>query len=547
MKSVIRGVVACLCMIGTCEAAIASTTVRYTTVVVPVRTGPLPPRHNTGEPSLYLQCDGNPAHMSDAEKFARFMGAITLLGLFAPRPEVPEPGKRLFAEKGVDACTQLIGGAETPKKIAPENNGLRRLPLILARAAHQIEAKNYPAAIADVQKARDEAGALHLVGDPYFDRSMGLSFNQMEATALMRTGDAQAARKVGLRGLSAMPYSYIALITASNYAGFNPTGDPAEDAYFTAIDRLIGVGAMVHATRLELLGHYAEAASLREAIRVRGKQLETGKASNFYAALCAVTLGLAGQWDLAKTRADEARKGVDDADTAGKPDVLKAAILENLDFFQLQRLAHDGHMADARRNFAARSQWPSVSAGAVSAMIDMLRQGATPDELTGALAQSREATFAANRQKGMAQLLQSDTDNKSLFNHIIAYTKIDEYERQSKAVWDTKGSDIISDKPYLDTQMWVLSTAKIQPIWGIVAPDALLLHAALQAKARGFKGFIYSQDPRQLGFAFVLFGNRGDAAMSDQFYLDADAVIAELQQIIPSPAELEIRRAKREK
>ena len=41
------------------------------------------------------------------------------------------------------------------------------------------------------------------------------------------------------------------------------------------------------------------------------------------------------------------------------------------------------------------------------------------------------------------------------------------------------------------------------------------------------------------------FGNPGDAAMPAQLYLDADAVIAELRQVIPSPDELKARQAKR--
>ena len=78
-------------------------------------------------------------------------------------------------------------------------------------------------------------------------------------------------------------------------------------------------------------------------------------------------------------------------------------------------------------------------------------------------------------------------------------------------------------------------------------PDAVMLHAALMAKARGFKGFIHFMNPRMPTMALIMFGNTGDAEMSAPFYCDADAVIAELRQIIPSPEELEARRKARAK
>jgi hypothetical protein len=48
----------------------------------------------------------------------------------------------------VEACTRLI---DDPQK--GEHNVIRRLPLILARAAHRIEAKDFSGAAADVGKA----------------------------------------------------------------------------------------------------------------------------------------------------------------------------------------------------------------------------------------------------------------------------------------------------------------------------------------------------------------------------------------------------------
>lgn len=519
----------------------------YTTIIVPVRTGPVAPPHNSGQRSLYLQCDGKPAIMSDTEKFARLMGAITLLGIFAPRPEVAEPGARLFAEAGVEACSALIDGADQPEHVSADHNILRRVPLILARAAHQIEAKNYTAAIADVHKARDEAAAAHLVGNPYFDRSMGLSFDQLESIALVLSGDATAARDLSLRHARAMPYSFFGLASANAYAWANTIGDPIEDSYNAALDRLTLSGPIIHASRLEFLGRFEEAATLREITLANLMELRTDAKPTIFWVQSAIALAMAGQWDLAKTRADQARKGIDDADTAGKPDQFKDQVIECLDFFQILVLAHDGKIEDARRNFAARSAWSHVGTGAVLAETEILRKDARPEQLFGALAVGRDKLQADLRQHTQAQMLKRIADNQVVFGEIISYAQIDQYEQLSKPVWNTDKSAIIAANPALNSSFWPLSTRAIPTAWSITRPDALLLHAALQAKARGYKGFVYSQNAGLSGSADVLFGNPGEPTMPPQLYLDADAVIAELRQVIPSPTELAARRAEREK
>ena len=77
--------------------------------------------------------------------------------------------------------------------------------------------------------------------------------------------------------------------------------------------------------------------------------------------------------------------------------------------------------------------------------------------------------------------------------------------------------------------------------------DAQVLHSALVAKARGYKGFMLLNGTTVDDTALVMFGNAGDPDMPAMLYLDADAVIAELRQVIPSPEELEVRIKEREK
>ena len=111
--------------------------------------------------SAYVQCDGQPNNVTGGETAARFIGAVTLLGIFAPPPEAADASKRKFGAAGVAACSTLLAGDKQ------EGNPARRVGLFLGRAIHQIEAKNYDAAIADVALARQAANAAGLMSDLY--------------------------------------------------------------------------------------------------------------------------------------------------------------------------------------------------------------------------------------------------------------------------------------------------------------------------------------------------------------------------------------------
>ena len=87
-----------------------------------------------------MQCDGNPNNMSAGELVVRLVTITAIVGLLAPSPEQPDASKRQFGEAGVAACTELLEG---PKR---EGNAERRIPLILARALHRIEARDYASA-----------------------------------------------------------------------------------------------------------------------------------------------------------------------------------------------------------------------------------------------------------------------------------------------------------------------------------------------------------------------------------------------------------------
>jgi len=73
------------------------------------------PAHAADKPgSLHVQCDGQPNNVTSGETAARLLGAVTLLGLFAPGPEMPDASKRKFGEAGVAVCQGEGGLTATP-------------------------------------------------------------------------------------------------------------------------------------------------------------------------------------------------------------------------------------------------------------------------------------------------------------------------------------------------------------------------------------------------------------------------------------------------
>lgn len=487
--------------------------------------------------SLYLRCDGKPNNMTDGESFARFLGAITLLGIFAKSPEAADPSKRLFGEEGVGACTQLIDGEDA------EKNGVRRLPLILARALHQIEAKNYEAAIADVDKARGEASDIGLTGNPYFDRSMGLSFDNIEAEARLRLGDPLGAQKVSLGRLAHAQYSFVPLVFARDYSDYMHELTPlAEKATIAQIRITTPFGLGSYADKLEEVGRFAEAAQKREALIEFVEGLKPENVSSIYYARAAVSHALAGEWDRAPERADFARANLAQRRSNGVAEDNESTVIEVLDLYDLLRLAHGGDTDKARLQFAARSQWLGPSFGDVMEANRRLREGATPDQLFGALSKTPEQMWEERRDNLMATKLQKDTDNKTLFNQIVPYAKIDEFEAQSKTTWRVEKSKMMLKKPSEKTGLWgIYTTGNPQTRF-----DSVVLHAALQAQARGKQGFVISMtSERSLTIGVTRFLDRDELKGDDSLFVDAADAISELREVIPDPDELKRRRKAR--
>lgn len=493
--------------------------------------------------SLYVQCDGFPNNMTTGETAARLLGAVTLIGLLAPPPESADASKRKFGAEGITACTSILDGEKA------EGNPRRRIPLILARALHRIEEKNYDAAIADVDKARAEADAAQLTADPYFNRSMGLSFDRIEAAALVRQNRVPDAMRVSLAGVPKHRFSLMPLVGFKTYAEMAPLGSDADIDRAMALARVAPGSVKEAAGRLEELSRFEESAKMRADLVAYqgagrdkdGKELPPNTRS---VAALALAQALAGQWDAAAASADRAR----DIDKAlvgdGKPENMEIRLQasEVLDLYDVLLLAHQGNVEGARRKFTARTQWLAPSLGAVMATNRLLYDGAAAADRTGQLAKPAAELWADRAAAKRAELLAKDGDNKTLFQLIEPYVSNAAFEAQSRQVWKTDKSKMFLKRDPGEGD----ADSKIAFLYGVspdVAFDAMLLHAALDAKAQGKKGFTFYPLIDKYLAGIVRAGDPGEAAMPPSLFLDADEVIAALSPAIPDPVTLKARRA----
>lgn len=488
--------------------------------------------------SLHVQCDGKPNNMTTAESAARLVGIVALVGLLAPPPESADASKRKQGTEGVAICSLLIEGEQK------EGNPQRRVQLILARALHHIEANSFEAALADAKLARSEAQAAGLMADPYYARSAGRAFDLVEGAALFRMGQAPRAVEATVRGTSPAKHSVIAVFTAPTY-GFALGGTSAADLPILEWRaRNFPLTAGGYADRLEELGRFEEAAGAREALASFDAAVEDDGRDSALIARAALSHALAGNWESAAARAGEARANFEKRKAGGKPDKNASDYVEVMDLYGIAEAMRAGDLKGARRLFGARSQWVAASFGAVVEMNRRLRLGASPDELIGGLAPDPDALWTDYLKAKTAAVRSGDGDNKSLYGMLPDAVPASSYESLARAAWRTDKSSMIVKRKPKDAAKSKLELMFNQFASPAAVYEAYRLHAALTARARGHQGFVMIPIPVQdyLAAGFLT-GNRGDPGLDPPLFNDAEQVIAELSEIIPSPEMIRARRA----
>jgi hypothetical protein len=180
--------------------------------------------------------------------------------------------------------------------------------------------------------------------------------------------------------------------------------------------------------------------------------------------------------------------------------------------------------------FAARERWLNVPVPTVARIGAALREGASPAELTGALARDPVA-LRAEALSGDLGRRTSDETLPSLYRIIRPYLSPGSYASLAKTV------NVASPSKFMPVKQ---DARRGEPVamgaGGVAAGEALLLHSALVAKARGKSAFAILPPRTSLISARVLFENPAEAKLPAAAFFDADAVVAALgPRFVPPP------------
>jgi tetratricopeptide (TPR) repeat protein len=502
---------------------------RVACVVASIAVVAIPTQAAARAPSVFLRCDGKPAHMSDGERAARVLAITAVIGLLIPGPEQENDTERLSGVAGAAACSTAL---------STEGDPIRRIELTLARAIHDIEANDSNNALADSQTALELSQSYS--NDTYFARSLGLSVWEVRSAALLsakRYSDAEAA---AYKMADAAPWDVINQLNAWPLAGLTDNRNQQFEDFLRRLAKLWNGAEKYYAMRLEWNGKFREAAGSYAAImdvtRGAGFVNPSTDPSAYWKAKEANAFMMAGDRARAEQRFREATAlnetlASQHAMNAGQTIAMTD---ELLGFYKILSLTSDGKLAEARAAFLQRPRWNAASVASVSWATDRLRQGVPASELLGPLAKSG----AQIRQAILDDDQLSERDGKKLgrrlFSHMRPLMRASEFGG-SKALWRVDRSRyLVAKKGELaDAPYEVINTFDI---YGIPSSYAVLMHAALLAQSRGKQGFVVVGERKATDTIAVLFGNRGEPGTPDELLIDASSVIRDLQSDFPQPA-----------
>ena len=509
--------------------AVAGAAVHYTYVpiYIPASRPAGPPPLDNKPGSAFVRCDGLPAHQTPAELAARIVVIMATAGLSGPG-EMADARKRAHGDDGVAACVEAL---------ATEADPIRRVQLTLGEAAHQIEAGHFDAALTSAASVDALAGPR--AGETAYRRGLRLSGLELQAAALVRLGRPEDAAKVALEMAGDEPWDVTVQGRAARFVDLSDDDGPERKAFFAHYGRLEPGALTDRARAQEWHGDWRGAAeSLEGLIDVyRGFALAKPGPQPALRAKAALDRALAGDLaaseDLAAATRAELQDEIDSGLALSNQNVVAEAT-ELLDLRQVVISLESGLTAQARTAFAARSLWLAAGPGVMAALTDRLRAGADVAQRTGALASDGATVRAEARRRAVAAMTSTGDPTKAepwLWSAIRGYLTDDFYKSWDHGVWKTDKSPFLAKKTGKQTVAG--DFLFVGPSNGPPAGEALLMHAALLARARGEPGFVIFPRRQYANGAWVRFGKSGDPGLPSVAWQDASEVISALSDRFP--------------
>ncbi len=482
-----------------------------------------PPKPDGKPGSAFLQCDGQPKIITVGEALADVVLITGTLGLFHPG-ERGDVNKRLEGEPGVVACDRAL---------TENTTSLRKAQLVLARAIHHIEAKQYDAALADLETVATTAGAQ--AEEPGFKESLGLTTMELRAAVLVREGKAAEASQVAMSMAAAAPYDVNNLARAQRYLLITPnlTADKAQ--YLDQLVKMMPEGLVERSSAHEWAGDFAAAADDMAALIDLDNGVWPDQAPPIGPTIRrSIQLALAGDVAQSDALANAAQGAIDSETPKGKIDESQASnFQESLDFRGIAVLAAKGQFAQARAAFKSRSRWLGPWAPEVAYLTEKLRLGAPSAELTGALARDPDEIRAEALETYIAHCIgvgpEREANQATLYGAVRPYINSSDYRPLGWIAWQANNSRLLHARTGKEFFQGEMITMIGQPPNQLVPEsEAILLHAAVIAKARGVQGFVIVPKRQRLDTIVVRFGNAGDPGFPKTAFLEEGRVIENL-------------------
>lgn len=476
--------------------------------------------------SPFILCDGRTGHVGLAATLGRLVLLTATAGLSEVATATNDETRRLNGAAAAKACDAALD---------QEHDNLRRAQLATAKAVHLMEAGSLDDALAAARSVGAAAGPL--AQEWGYQRTFAPRTLLLEAAIQVRRKDAEAAQAAAVRAISLAPYDVALAKLGARYLTLTSTFDADKDRALTQAGTLLPELIPTRAGALVKQGRFSDAyAALTAAEDINVPFFDDLPTQEFdaYRALLLALADRGPESDALATKVQDSLSALSGTAFMVQHASVVAGASEILSMRSILRDAANGHGKEARATFRAHGPWLLAPSEVVPTVVDRLRTGAQPDELTGTLAETGDAIELRYRTQRLAAL----SDPKAVaieYRQPFYYASTAEFARASGATWK------VGEKPkfllkHTKDQLAATDVLDTLPsVDGLPAGEAILLQAALIAKTRGQQGFVLKIGRHSIAITALRFGNIGTPGIPALFAFNADTVIADISPHIPQP------------
>jgi hypothetical protein len=329
-------------------------------------------------------------------------------------------------------------------------------------------------------------------------------------------------------------------LRSARYVSLTDSYGPDEQAYWAALVRAFPDALLSRAEARERIGDFAGAAhDMDEALALYSSLKDVRMPASY--ARDAIDHAILGETEKAQAALATARAQSDALSAEGRDPNIVAATGETLDFYAILDEARHGQIKAARIEFAGRSHWAYVQPSMLDRMADILRVGATKDEVIGTLVKPAGSFSAEARARRAKILADGGTDGKARYLAIRDLAPRNSFASFTSNLWSSGPSHYAAKTPDPKWQATMVDVLRTNT--GVAAGYALLLDNAHTAQRLGKSRFQLMPFRRNVALSFVRFGNPGDLGISEDASYDAATVEAAIAPLFPRPKPPEPERA----